>query len=231
MTAEDDGAVDGAQLRCLLVQAVRDREVDVAHRSENQIENDLRSWMLAESSVDVTYQVQMDYQATLRAAADRFAAEGRPNLAIIMYATAVEHWINGMLALGLERRGERLQPEAEKGSIKNKLCKRWPGLFGSPFPAAVKEGVLRLADARNEFVHHKWPSRSEDAQVAQDAEMAKLAAEAPGMLSELDDLEDQIVFKGQHETLDRVLDRMSIGSHSDQAGRSSRPTSALGLGE
>ena len=134
-----------------------------------------------------------------------------------MFATAIEHWINGMLAVGLERRGENLRPEDEKGSIEDKIRRRWPELFGTPFPARLRQDVLRLTDTRNEFVHHKWPSRSEEEQAAQDAVATELAATtAPPLLVALDDLEDEIVFGRQREALDRVLDRLGIGERNRQ---------------
>lgn len=216
-----DGPCDGCEVkepdpvaalvRCLIAQAARDREFEIAHRSEDQIEAEIRAWMVAESETEVTYRVQIDYQTTLRTAAGRHVAEGRPNLGILMFATAIEHWINGMLAVGLERRGEQLRPEDEKGSIEDKVRRRWPELFGTPSPARLRQAVLRLTDARNEFVHHKWPSRSEAEQGVQDALAAELADTALPLLAALDDLEDKIVFGRQRETLDRVLDRMGIG--------------------
>jgi hypothetical protein len=200
-----------ALVRCLIVQAARDREFEVARRSDDQIEADIRAWIAAESESEMTYRVQIDYQGTLRAEAGRLAAEGKPNLAILLFATAVEHWINGMLAIGLARRGEGFRPEQEKASVRDKIRRRWPELFGTPFPVQLRQTVLRLTDARNDFVHNKWPSRAEAEQVAQDAVAAELATTAPLLLVALDDLDDEIVFGRQCEALDRVLDRMGIG--------------------
>lgn len=97
--------------------------------------------------------VQSEHPAKLIQAALRFVEEDEADLAIVMYATALEHWLNGMLEVGLKRRGEQLDQAAERGTLEHKLTTRWHELLGVDFPDEVQQSILELARARNNFVH------------------------------------------------------------------------------
>jgi len=143
-------------------------------------------------------------------AALRFVEEDEANLAIVMYATALEHLLNGMLEVGLKRRGEQLDQATERGTLEHKLATRWDELLGVDFPDELQQWILGLARARNNFVHYTWPTHSEQEHEAHRAETTVIARDAPRIFAALHELEDSIVFDGQRKRLDRVLDEMEL---------------------
>lgn len=163
---------------------------------------------LAESSWQAA--LQSEHQPYLIQAGLRFVEEDQADLAIVMYATALEHWLNGMLEGGLKRRGEQLDPATERRSLEHKLTTRWRELLEVEFPDDLRQSVLELARARNNFVHYKWPVHSEQEHDAHRAEVMLIAGNAPRILDALNELEDSIVFHGERKRLDRVLDKMEL---------------------
>lgn len=208
MNADDQ--VIGALVRHLIIQAARDGELPLAEVTDIELRDSILRLMdeLAEYSWEA--RVQSEHRPRLVHAAQRFLDEGDAELAILVYATAVEHWVNGMLEVGLRRREQQLDPATERGSLACKLSTRWPDLLGSTFPLALREPILELADARNEFVHYKWTSRSADEHDQHSANAAAIARNAPRILADLDELEDSIVFDGARAQLDRILDGMGL---------------------
>lgn len=161
---------------------------------------------LAES--DCTFGAQIEHGPTLVRGATRFVNEGESYLAILLYATAVEHWVNGMLETGMRRQGNQLTSASERGTLALKLDIRWLQLLGSPFPSGLRDRILQLAEARNDFVHYKWPSLDD---AATDDTAARLCREAPALLCALANVEDDVVFDGQRTRLETILVEMGLG--------------------
>lgn len=197
-------------LRYIVIQAARDGDLLLASRSDDEVRSNVRDLLrdLAGSEWKMTAQLEHDSNSVR--AARRFADEGEPELAIVMYATAAEHWLNGMLEVGLRRRGEELNPATERGPLDHKLNARWRALFSVEFPEDRRSGVLNLARARNDFVHYKLPSRSEDEDAAHRSAVRRIAHQAPGLLHALDELENLVVFDGERSRLERILDEMAL---------------------
>lgn len=199
-----------ALIRYIIIQAARDGELDLAGRSDTDLRDSIQLFMRKLNGSGWQAVMQSEHQPTLHRAAERFMQEDEHELAIVMYATAIEHWLNGMIEVGLRRRGEALSPETERGHLENKLTARWNELFFAPFPDDLRERILTLASARNNFVHYKWPMHSETEHDADRADRRALAQTAPRLVAELEDLENWIVFDGARAQLDRVLDEMAL---------------------
>lgn len=209
-----DDRVGYAMVRHLIIQAARDAEIQLADLTDIELRDEILRLMREVSESEWEAHIQSEHQPRLIQAARRFLDEDDPELAIVMYATAAEHWVNGMLEVGLRRRGEQLDQTTERGSLSHKLDARWPELLGPEFPADLRKFILKLAAARNAFVHYKWPSHSEDEHHAHAAEVAAIARDTPRILAALSELEDSIVFGGAREQLDRVLDNMGLAAAS-----------------
>lgn len=208
MSREDRHAI--AVVRYIIIQAARDGDLQLTEQSDVELRDSIRLLMrdLAEPGWQAA--VQSEHQPKLIQAALRFVEEDEAELAIVMYATALEHWLNGMLEVGLKRRGEQLDQVSEKGTLAHKLTTRWRELFGVDVPDDLQQSIQRLARARNNFVHYKWPTHSEQEHDARRAEARTIAHDAPRIFAALYELENSIVFNGERERLDRVLDEMEL---------------------
>jgi hypothetical protein len=103
-----------ALIRYIIIQAARDGELQLVGRSDADLRDSIQLFMrkLAESGWQAV--MQSKHQPSLHRAAERFMQEDEHELAIVMYATAIEHWLNDMMEVGLRRRGEVLSPESER---------------------------------------------------------------------------------------------------------------------
>ncbi|MBM0123434.1 hypothetical protein [Pimelobacter simplex] len=199
-----------ALVRYMIIQAARDGEIQLVNQPHEKLRQDIIRWMHDLAKSEWQAAIQSEHQPTLIQAAMRFVDEDEVELAIVMYATAVEHWLNGMLEIGLKRRGEQLDQTTERGSLEHKLTTRWPELLGVEFPDKLQHSILALARARNNFVHYKWPTHSEYQHDTHLTRTTVIARDAPQILAALRDLEDSIVFNGERERLDRILDEMEL---------------------
>lgn len=199
-----------ALLRCIVIQAARDGELQLVNRSDRGLRQGIHDFLRNLAMSGWHGVIQTKHQPALLRAAGRFVEEGETELAIVMFATAVEHWLNGMIEIGLRRRGERLRAESERGHLESKLTTRWNELFSTPFPGDLRASILALARARNDFVHYKWPMHTESEQDIHRSAQIALAHDAPRLMAELEGLENSIVFDGARMQLDRVLDQMEL---------------------
>lgn len=137
---EDDGYAI-AVIRHLIVQAARDGELRLIDQSDDELRGGIIRLMreLAESSWQPA--IQSEHQPGVIRAALRFVDEDEADRAIVMYATVFEPW-NGMLEVGLKRRGERLNPATERATLENKLTTRWHDLLDVAFPDELRRPIL-----------------------------------------------------------------------------------------
>jgi hypothetical protein len=153
--------------------------------------------------------VQSEHQPTMIHAAVQFIDHDEADLAIV--GTRLR-WstVNGMLEVGLKRRGEQLDEATERGTLEYKLTARWRELFGLDFPDALLQSILALARARNSFVHYKWPMHSAQEHDERRAEVTRLGFDAPRIFAALHGLEDSIVFHGERKRLNSLLRAMEL---------------------
>jgi hypothetical protein len=110
--------------------------------------------------------VDLDYRKTLWKYAEREADSGHNEIAVTFYGLWIEHTANGCLIRGLERQGygpETIKPLIRTYDIKTKITALW-NIAG--FPPLSTEGIRiagKIAQARNSFVHYKYPRHSESA--------------------------------------------------------------------
>jgi hypothetical protein len=199
-----------ALIRYMIIQAARDGELQLTGQSDYELRGNVIRLMQGLASSDWQPAIQSEHQPKIINAALRFLDEDEPDLAIVMYATAVEHWLNGMLEVGLKRRGEQLDQASERAPLETKLTTRWQELLGLEFPQVLRQSILELARARNNFVHYKWPMHSEQDHDAHREEVTAIAHDAPRIFAALDELEDTVVFNGERERLERVLDDLEL---------------------
>jgi hypothetical protein len=78
----------------------------------------------------------------------------------MMFATWIEHRLNWLLMDAARRNGLTLRQAAQvvrDANMPQKTGTTWLLLFGSPFDPETDKDIGKVATARNNFVHYKWP--------------------------------------------------------------------------
>jgi hypothetical protein len=144
------------------------------------------------------FQVQVDHGETLVSEALRFHEREKWNLAIVFYATHVEHWLNDMMLLGAERKGLAVKEARQmlrEAAVPVKTGWLWLLLFGERMPADLVIRIGTLAQARNAFVHYKWDHFDADDDNAWDrSDLRALSGDGPDLVAALEAVEDHIIF-------------------------------------
>ncbi len=137
-----------------------------------------------------TTQIVYDYLPHLQRRG-RSAARGKavPLVALILYATWVEHWTNMVLTVGMLRRG---QTEAQIGSyfsrqprFEDKVGQLGGALGLPPLGAQARAQLLKLMRCRNDFVHYTWEGSHIGAAKRRQANIRNIVQKAPALLATL----------------------------------------------
>jgi hypothetical protein len=129
----------------------------------------------------------------------------RHQFAVVFYAMWIEHWLNWMLAW----KAQRLELTSEetiqllKMNVDQKLGAAWTITFGSSFDRELRNRIKSITDARNGFVHYKWPSFDPDDESKEqsDEQFRSHARTAEDVVARLRELRDDIAFGGAEKVL------------------------------
>lgn len=197
---------------------IRMGRLEMAGKTLDEIEKESLFIMIANrEKVGRTHQIT--HADDLLTEARGYAATGRPEFALIFYTTWFEHWLNGMYQWACARAGldhaatERL---IRTTNLDSKTDQMWMSTFHNEFPADAREALLRVAKARNEFVHYKWPVQYWDDPVGT-AMPSELIESAETTVAALIKVEDEMMFDGRYNLLAR---HFGVSTDEDVAGGS-----------
>lgn len=143
--------------------------------------------------------IHVDYSPTLESEASRHAYAGHHNLAVLLHATRVEHWLNHMIVWALERRGfdEKYRATViREAQLRAKTGWLWQLLFNEPMPRDLVRRIETLTEARNRFVHHKYTNHSLFEFDQQFNHTKQLGESGSALGADLLALEDSIIYAG-----------------------------------
>ncbi len=209
-TTHDDAEFSRQMLLALAEGAVREGTLLLEGKSAEEIHSDVHAYFAQLIDGDAAWnsedapKLRRDYQETLESEAARYHEAGHFDIAILLHATRVEHWLNGMIAWALERRGfdePYRRTVIRETQLRAKTGWLWQLLFHDPLPEDLARGITALAESRNAFVHYKWPDVSIASMGDRDKETGPLSATAEELLAALRDVEDRIVFAGRRRAL------------------------------
>jgi hypothetical protein len=201
-------------IRTVIESAVRYGDIQLEGRTDEAIKKDIHEYIrarLAEPNIFGS-PAQYDYQSELINEAGRDERMGDFNLALMFYATWFEHWLNGMFVarepmVALER--EEIIRLIRETDLASKTGHIWQLLFGEKLPGDVVQTILKVAEARNAFVHYSWaPYLSEAEESSERRELQNLARRAAAAVTQLSAIEDKIAFAGSLPRLSRILSEM-----------------------
>jgi len=149
-----------AVLQSVLETLISNGEVLVGEKTESDLLHEAADYILARPRFFDEWMATPSHEESLLEEARRYVADERPEFAIMMFATWIEHRLNWLLMDAARRRGLTL-PEAAQimrdANMPQKTGSTWLLLFGEPFDTATKKDIEKVSNARNIFVHYKWP--------------------------------------------------------------------------
>jgi hypothetical protein len=148
------------------------------------------------------------HQEDLIEEADKFLDRGKHELAILLYATWVEHWVNRIILMCSI--GEGTPPELATALIRScrlelKIGKVWTSLGMPRFDKELARRVSRLMEARNGFVHYKWTQHSDESLDTETENTKNRAHEAKETVRLLTTLEDTVFYHGRTQSIKRHI--------------------------
>jgi hypothetical protein len=166
------------------------------------------------------------HQEDLIEEADKFLSRGKHELAILLYATWVEHWINRIILMCSI--GEGTPPDLATALIRScrlelKIGKVWTSLGMPRFDKELARRVSRLMEARNGFVHYKWTPHSDESLDTESENTKSKAHEAKETVRLLTTLEDTVFYEGRTQSIkqhihDSVLEKQRAARQVHESG-------------
>jgi hypothetical protein len=149
-----------------------------------------------------------DHRDSLLDRASSAASEGQLEIAVVLYMTWIEHFVNGLLLLSLERQGISL--ESCKVLIRElrlaaKLTALWEIARLPELSATHLKLIDRAASLRNAFVHYKWPSVSKQEEDHRRDELGEIVAQIGSLAQTFHEIENQALWSGRRDEVIQAL--------------------------
>jgi hypothetical protein len=145
-----------------------------------------------------------DHRDSLLDRASSAASEGQLEIAVVLYTTWIEHSVNGILLISLERQG--ISPESCKALIRElrlatKLTALWDIAHLPGLSAAHLKLIDRAVSQRNAFVHYKWPTMSEQEERRQRGELGEIIPQIGSLAQTFHEMEDRALWSGRRDEI------------------------------
>lgn len=195
-------------LKSVLEALISNGEIVAGGKSTSELLFEAANYILDEPKFFDKWTATPSFEEPLLAEAERYLREDRPEFALMMFATWIEHRLNWLLMDAARRNGLTLRQAAKvvrDANMPQKTGTTWLLLLGSPFDAETEKDIGKVATARNNFVHYKWPEAHLDDGPPKVADMPEAVAAAERAVRHLDALFTARLGGGneQHQGIDR----------------------------
>jgi hypothetical protein len=158
-TAADERKLRSALLQAFLRTAVAEGKIDPRGKTEEQLRGEYGAYFKSMLAPGVTFAFTIDHRRSLLEQARSFSRDDEHQLACLVYATWVEHWLNSAIAHQAKRKGLEegdVVTIIREASVRAKVS--WlPKVLGlKPIAKHHVAAITKLTEARNAFVHYKW---------------------------------------------------------------------------
>jgi hypothetical protein len=181
--------------------AVRYGEIQTVGRSETEIQTDILDYVEQIVSYEDADSVPLRWIAVHRDLlldrARSFNDLGCVDDSLLYYATWIEHWLNDAISTTLRRRGFKedfIVSVLREVNLRGKTSWLLLLLGLPPIGEALASQILQITEARNAFVHFKFPSRDVDESPVERQRLQGQLASAESLVSAL------TKYEGEHIT-------------------------------
>ena len=184
-------------LQSVLQTLILNGEIIAGGKSDSELMHEAANYIRDRPEFFDEWAAAPSHEDSLLAEARRYVDEDRREFAVLMFATWIEHRLNWLLMDAARRRGLTLRQAAQvvrDANMSQKTGTTWLLLFGSPFDAKTEKDIGKVAAARNNFVHYKWPEGHVDDGPIKTADTAEAVSAAERAVHDLDELMTAYVF-------------------------------------
>jgi hypothetical protein len=184
---------------------VEDGEIEIGDRSVLEIIEDYKSHergMQDEQGDETPITFTIDHTQTLLGRVEDEANSGHAEIAIMFYALWIEHTVNGNLMIGLQRKeydSEIVNLLIREVKLQVKITVLWR-IAGFP---QLSDSDVRLIEqvsqARNSFVHYKWPGYAEAKQISVRSQMETIIERSRSLKAAFDAARNALYWNGREE--------------------------------
>ena len=197
-------------LQSVLETLISNGEIVAGRKATSELMHEAANYILDRPGFFDEWMATPSHEESLLAEARRYVVEDRPEFALMMFATWIEHRLNWLLMDAAQRQGLTLRQAAQvvrDANMPQKTGTTWLLLLGSPFDAKTEKDIGKVATARNNFVHYKWPVGHLNDGPPKVADMAEAISAAERAVRGRDDLSMAHVSGGddQHQATDRPV--------------------------
>jgi hypothetical protein len=178
-------------LQSVLETLIANGEVTVGHKSTTELMREAADYILDRPEFFDEWTATVSYETSLLTEARRYVVEARPELALMMFATWIEHRLNWLLMDAARRRGLTLRQASQvvrDANMPQKTGTTWLLLFGRPLDSEIEKDIGKVATSRNNFVHYKWPEGHVNDGVPKRDDLAAAISAAERAVRGLDDM-------------------------------------------
>ncbi|MEV5712436.1 hypothetical protein AB0L41_00990 [Amycolatopsis mediterranei] len=194
-------------LEAVFCSSVEAGEIEIEERTFGEIVKSFKQILAADSAGDAMAYIPMpklDYRETLLEKAAAETKSGHLEISVTLYATWLEHVINGLLESGCARKGFShatylsLIRELRFGT---KLRALWEIVNLPPLPEEKLRAIDHAIGLRNSFVHYKWPAHDVAGHDDRAAEFRRAVSEFESLVVFFDEIENAYFWSGRREEL------------------------------
>ncbi len=159
-----ESLVDGLEgwLRSISEGLIASGEIDPTGMTERQLFLAAARFVASNPDFFEASELSVSHEETLLDQARRYVQDEKPSLAVVMYATWIEHRLNLLLIFGGREKGLSPQEceQLVRANLPFKIGAMWTLLYGQPLDEETRKDIALVAQERNAFVHYKWPAAS-----------------------------------------------------------------------
>lgn len=194
----------------LFLQFVKTGQLEVEGRPDQEVRSAfldlLRDFLESEEDLTLT----KEYSDALERLAKEMTDSGQHEIAVLLYATWVEHWMNDLIVFLAVRRklSDDYLPQLLRLKMEYKSTWLLELMNAPPLHEPEKKAVDRLMQTRNQFAHYKFqPFRADGSgfEGPLEREAKAVLASAPELLARLRQFRDEVLGLPDNERANRIL--------------------------
>lgn len=208
MSESERAEVAKGLLTAIFVESIESGRIVVQDRPAAEVvadfERDCKEFVHSPEFEEYDFPIATTHDATLKQVAMDQAASGNAEVAIVLYAVAIEHSVNLLVLTALERNGstsENILRLLRETRLETKVTSLW-ALAGLPsIGDEYRRYMEQVSSERNAFVHYKWPSVRENQRQQSRTRLEQALTKAVIILDRLDELADEAFWCGRKQEL------------------------------
>lgn len=196
-------------LAAIIEDAIRRGAIDPIKAGHTDIMKYIDSTVIPKLLQKGQFLWAIDHRCTLLNEARSYFSYGAFELALLLYATWIEHFMNGIVESGARRKrvASREIPELIRNtSLSSKMSWLLHLLGLTPIASPKRHYIEQIMHSRNSFVHYKWKFENIDDD-SHDTQLERLLEPIEGLVTYLKAYEKRQILPHSRRKLKKLLNK------------------------